>query len=187
MAIETVFDMNQVGYTRKKGAQGKKSPLAETHFSATERPVRRKSTSRGAGVQNESEGENFLKFIDHQIATTKEYIERGLHKLAVLEELRRDYSAKPSEFTPSDGSRLLPRQQLATQAIATYLSHQKEPVPTTTLLRFLEEQGIKFGGRQPRNTLSVLLSRSKRFVAHGRRGWTIAEHEPAIAEHEKID
>jgi hypothetical protein len=174
MATETVFDMNPAGYTRKKAAQGKKSPLAEVHFGAPRR-AHRKETSIAAGAPDEDE--NFLKFIDDQIAATKENIERGLHKLAVLEELRRDYSAKPSRFTPADGSRLLPRQQLATQAIAAYLSHQKEPVPTTTLLRFLEEQGIKFGGRQPRNTLSVLLSRSKRFVAHGRRGWTIAEHE----------
>ena len=115
---------------------------------------------------------SFLTFIDDQIATARANIERAQQKLSVLEELRKDYAAKPSQFAHDDGTRLPPLQLLATQAIATYLKHQTEPVPTTMLLRFLEEQGIKFGGRQPRNTLSVLLSRSKLFVAHGRSGWT---------------
>lgn len=125
---------------------------------------------------NEEWGD-FMSFIDDQIVVARENIERARQKLAVLEELRREYSAKPDQFGPSDGTSLPPRQLLATQAIAQYLKHQTEPVRTTTLLRFLEEQGIKFGGRHPRNTLSVLLSRSKHFIAHGRRGWTIAEEE----------
>ncbi len=121
---------------------------------------------------------DFVSFIDDQIVVARESIERARQKLAVLEELRREYSAKPDQFGPSEGPPLPPRQLLATQAIAQYLKHQTEPVPTATLLHFLEEQGIKFGGSQPRNTLSVLLSRSKHFVAHGRRGWTVVdEHE----------
>jgi len=132
-------------------------------------PRDRGSMSRARQRDNVS----FMGFIDDQIAAARENIMRAQNKLAVLEELRRDYSENPSRFTAAAGTLLPPRQLLATQAIATYLNHQADPVPTTTLLRFLEEQGIKFGGRNPRNSLSVLLSRSKQFIAHGRRGWTV--------------
>lgn len=118
---------------------------------------------------------NFLAFIDEQIAIAREDIKRARHKLAVLEELRADYSEKPSSFSTIDGNGLPPRQLLASQAIATFLKNKKDPVPTKALLEMLAERGIRFGGQQPRNTLSVLLSRSKRFVAHGRRGWTLTD------------
>jgi hypothetical protein len=127
--------------------------------------------------RRQSDDVSFATFIDDQIADARAAIERAQHKLAVLEELRRDYAAKPGRFAPCNGTRLPPRQLLATQAMAAYLKHKAQPVPTTALLRYLEEQGIKFGGRQPRNTLSVLLSRSNRFVAHGRRGWSVVDNE----------
>jgi hypothetical protein len=64
---------------------------------------------------------------------------------------------------------------LATRAIAAFLRDKDEPVPTTALLDYLTSQGIQFGGRHPRNTLSVLLSRSKMFIAHGRKGWMVVK------------
>jgi hypothetical protein len=132
-----------------------------------------KSAAAQRGKQRlRNETRNFLASIDEQIGLAREDIKRAQHKIAVLEELKRGYSAKPYGYSGDKGARLPPTQQVATQAIASYLKHRTDPVPTIALLRFLEEQGIRFGGRQPRNTLSVLLSRSKQFVAHGRRGWT---------------
>ena len=63
---------------------------------------------------------------------------------------------------------------LATEAIMTFLQRHDKPVPTTQILAYLDSQGISFGGQQPRNALSVLLSRSALFKAHGRQGWTLA-------------
>jgi hypothetical protein len=133
-----------------------------------------KSAPAQRGKQrSRNETRDFLASIDEQIAIAREDIKRARHKVAVLEEVRRGYSAKPYGYSGDNGARLPPTQLVATQAIASYLKHRTEPVPTIALLRFLEEQGIRFGGRHPRNTLSVLLSRSKHFVAHGRRGWTL--------------
>jgi hypothetical protein len=64
---------------------------------------------------------------------------------------------------------------LATEAIADLLRQEHAPVPTIQILDYLLRNGIKFGGQQPRNALSVLLSRSKLFKAHGHKGWTLAE------------
>jgi hypothetical protein len=115
-----------------------------------------------------------LAFLDAEIASALESLDKAKQKLDVLYELRNDYLARPTHFAPQDGTRLTSTQELATRAIASFLKDRTEPVPTTALLEHLKRQGIQFGGRQPRNTLSVLLSRSKDFVAHGRRGWTMA-------------
>jgi hypothetical protein len=134
-----------------------------------------KSAPAQRGKQrSRNETRDFLASIDEQIALAREDIKRAQHKVAVLEELRRGYSAKPYGYSGDKGDRLPPTQHLATQAIASYLKNRTEPVRTTALLHFLDAQGIRFGGRYPRNTLSVLLSRSQQFVAHGRRGWTMA-------------
>jgi hypothetical protein len=131
------------------------------------------ATAQRGKQRSRNETRDFLISIDEQIAIAREDITRAQHKIAVLEELKRGYSAKPYSYSGKDSARLPPTQVAATEAIASYLKHRTEPVRTTDLLHFLEEQGIKFGGRYPRNTLSVLLSRSKHFVAHGRRGWTM--------------
>ena len=120
-----------------------------------------------------------LTFIDDQISAARANIVGAQQKLSVLEELRRDCLAKPGQFDDADVTRPPARQLLATKSIATYLKHQTEPVPTTVLLCLLEEQGIKFRSRHPRNTLSVLLSRSKQFIAHNRRGWTFVGEDQA--------
>jgi hypothetical protein len=118
--------------------------------------------------------EPFLDFIDREVAEAERALEKAQQKVAVLIELRTDYLARPARFAPSDGQQLTSTQILATRAIAALLRTQTQPVPTKTLLEYLERQGIRFGGRQPRNALSVLLSRSAAFVPHGRRGWTLA-------------
>jgi hypothetical protein len=123
--------------------------------------------------QSGLEDEPFLSFIDREIAETERALEKVQQKLAVLKDLRNDYLARPANFS-SDERPFTSTQMLATRAIAAFLRTQTDPVPTKTLLNHLAQQGIRFGGRQPRNALSVLLSRSKAFVPHGRRGWTLA-------------
>lgn len=117
----------------------------------------------------------FLAFIDREIAATKEEIGKLDQKVGVLIELRNNYLAQPNAVDggANEARQATSRQVLATEAIVTLLQRQDKPVPTTQILAHLEDRGIGFGGEQPRNALSVLLSRSALFKAHGRRGWTL--------------
>jgi hypothetical protein len=132
----------------------------------------------GAALSTEpdqSEAETFLAFLDSEISALKQAMEKKAQKLAVLEELRADYLSRPRNLAAAGEVRLTSKQMLATRAIAAFLRDKDEPVPTTALLDYLTSQGIQFGGRHPRNTLSVLLSRSKMFIAHGRKGWMVVK------------
>lgn len=116
-----------------------------------------------------------LAFIDREIAATKEEIGKLDQKVEVLTELRSNYLTQPNavDGSANEARQATSRQVLATEAIVTFLQRQDKPVPTTQILAHLEDRGIGFGGEQPRNALSVLLSRSALFKAHGRRGWTL--------------
>lgn len=128
-------------------------------------------------MKNPAEGETptFLAFVDREIAAAKEEIDKLNQKVQVLMEVRNDYLSQPE---PSDeineARQTSSRQMLATEVITAFLQQQDKPVPTMQILAYLDSQGISFGGQQPRNALSVLLSRSELFEAHGRRGWTLA-------------
>jgi hypothetical protein len=117
----------------------------------------------------------FLKFIDKEIAAAEQEITQLQQKIQVLVSLRGNFLTRPpdAEWTTVRG--FTSKQMLATEAIAHFLDQQHAPVPTMQILDYLVQKGIKFGGRQPRNALSVLLSRSKLFKAHGHKGWTLAE------------
>lgn len=117
----------------------------------------------------------FLEFVDQEIAEAEREIAQLQQKIAVLVSLRSNFVARPPDATPGAGLRFTSKQMLATEAIADFLRQQQDPVPTAQILNYLGQKGIKFGGRQPRNALSVLLSRSALFKAHGRQGWTLAE------------
>jgi hypothetical protein len=116
----------------------------------------------------------FLTFIDQEIAAAKEEISKLDQKVQVLVELRNSYLARPNHADETGGRQPTSRQMLATEAIMAFLQRQGKPVATAEILAYLDSQGISFGGEQPRNALSVLLSRSALFKAHGRRGWTLA-------------
>jgi hypothetical protein len=119
----------------------------------------------------------FLTFVDREIGATREEISKLDQKIEVLTELRSNYIAQLStvDGSANEARQAVSRQMLATEAIVTFLQRQNKPVPTTQILAHLEDRGIGFGGGQPRNALSVLLSRSALFKAHGRRGWTLVQ------------
>jgi hypothetical protein len=135
-------------------------------------------TLDGAHMNTPAEGgaPPFLAFIDREIAAAKEEIAKLDQKVRVLIELRNNYLAQPDHADPTanEARQASSRQMLATESVITFLQQQDKPVATTQILAYLDSRGISFGGQQPRNALSVLLSRSALFKAHGRRGWTLA-------------
>lgn len=63
----------------------------------------------------------------------------------------------------------------AIEAAEAYLMEKNRPVPTLELISVLAKQGIAFGGKNPQNTLSSILSKSEQFMPNGRAGWTLAK------------
>jgi hypothetical protein len=101
-----------------------------------------------------------LAFIDREISTAKEEIEKLNRKVGVLTELRHNYlsqSDRPGRIG-NEGRQATSRQMLATDAVVTFLQQHDKPVPTAQILAYLDSQSISFGGQQQRNALSVLLS-----------------------------
>lgn len=129
-------------------------------------------------MKTPAEGETpaLLAIVDREITAAKEEIDKLDQKVQVLTELRNTVLSQPerSDETVNEAPQATSRQMLATEAIMAFLQRQDKPVPTTQILAYLDSQGISFGGQQPRNALSVLLSRSALFKAHGRQGWTLA-------------
>lgn len=120
----------------------------------------------------DAEASEFIAFLNREIAAARGEIEKLGQKVGILTKLREDFLSQPGDSAPE--IRHASRQAVATDAIIHFLQEHDEPVPTARILAYIESQGINFGGRQPRNALSVLLSRSSLFKAHGRRGWTLA-------------
>jgi hypothetical protein len=115
-------------------------------------------------------------FLAREIDAAKEEINKLEQKIQVLMELRSNYLSQlehPVEIGNAT-RQATSRQMLATEAIVTFLQRHDKPVPTAQILAHLDSRGISFGGQQPRNALSVLLSRSALFKTHGRQGWTLA-------------
>lgn len=51
------------------------------------------------------------------------------------------------------------------------------PMMTRDLVERLEKAGVSVRGTNKVNALSALLARSSKLIAHGRRGWTLAEEK----------
>jgi len=117
----------------------------------------------------------FLEFVEQEIAAAEQEIAQLQQKIQVLASLRGNFLTRPADAEATTKRQFTSKQMLATEAIADFLRQQNAPVPTMQILDYLAQKGIKFGGRQPRNALSVLLSRSSLFKAHGHQGWTLAD------------
>lgn len=133
--------------------------------------------------QRTETGPGFLEVLDQEISSTEKQIGELKQRLAVLSSLRTSFVSKSARAVSKsageievESHRFTSKQKLATEAIADVLQKQQGPIPTSQLLTYLAQKGIKFGGQDPRNVLSVLLSRSKLFKAHGHRGWTLVGH-----------
>lgn len=58
------------------------------------------------------------------------------------------------------------------------LRSETSPTPTRVLLAFLQNQGVKVGGKNPIGTLSALLSHAEEFKPVGRIGWLLKSRTP---------
>jgi len=56
---------------------------------------------------------------------------------------------------------------------------------TRDLVDRLAAAGVTVRGTNQVNALSALLARSSKFIAHGRRGWTLAEEKPGGSDASK--
>ena len=124
-----------------------------------------------------NEGNHFLQVLNQEIVEREHELEDCQRKLTILKDLRENYISASRRKDDQHRYRLTSDWRTATEATIAFLRGQSGPVPTVRILEHLKEVGIALGGSQPRNSLSVMLSRSRLFKAHGRRGWTLAEDD----------
>jgi hypothetical protein len=122
-----------------------------------------------------NEGNHFLQVLNQEIVEREHELEDCQRKLTILKDLRENYISASRRSEGQHRYRLTSDWRTATEATIAFLRGQSGPVPTIRILEHLKEVGIALCGSQPRNSLSVMLSRSRLFKAHGRRGWTLAE------------
>ncbi|MBN8919223.1 MAG: hypothetical protein J0H62_00615 [Rhizobiales bacterium] len=116
--------------------------------------------------------------LEQEIASAENALDETRRKLELLRKLRAEYirdGAQPLVDGEVPRKRTDSRQQRMIEEVTTLLRGRSDPVHVLDILEHLESKGLKFGGSQPRNALSVLLSRSGIFVASGRRGWRLRE------------
>jgi hypothetical protein len=61
----------------------------------------------------------------------------------------------------------------ALEAAKEYLRLQGRATPTQEVYDYIVEKGIEISGKQPRNTLSAMLSNSPEFTSIDRKGWML--------------
>jgi hypothetical protein len=66
-------------------------------------------------------------------------------------------------------------------------SRGNTPIKTRDILAGLQLHGVEVHGKNPRNTLSAVLSYSERFKAHGKSGWTVKGENDADENTEAAD
>jgi hypothetical protein len=142
-------------------------------------------------------------YVDHiraAIAALEQEL-KGDRRYIMYQELRRMLAAyvdsqkmpratdsRPPSPLP-DSQRRMPSREMSPETKevierATEFLHDKsEPVPIRDLYnQIVEKDGCRIGGQDPVNGLSAILSRSGRFTAHGRSGWTLKTEEERAAE-----
>jgi hypothetical protein len=141
---------------------------------------------------------DFIKAMDDEIAALEAELARNpryvklkeLRRLQLLyaEETSAGMRASPRRSgRTKTGRRASPqRQAIIDQAARVLRGHLSVmpavPMPTPTLLAVLMDSGVKVTGKNPRNSLSAILSASDLFESHGRAGWTLVEPAPENTE-----
>ncbi|MEX2630086.1 MAG: hypothetical protein WD341_09125 [Tistlia sp.] len=75
----------------------------------------------------------------------------------------------------------------ALDAAAEILQGRADPTPVSEIYNAITQRGVELPGTQPKNNLSALLSRSPRFRAHGRAGWTLVSAGGDHAKEKAVD
>jgi len=114
---------------------------------------------------------------------------------ATLRELRRIYETNSTTDSPATSVAPAPTGAMPThrpptremraetketiEASERFVKGRIEPVPTREIYHHVVSHGCHIGGANPINGLSAILSRSGKFLAHGRSGWTLASEPSA--------
>lgn len=70
---------------------------------------------------------------------------------------------------------------------AAIIRGRTDPTPTVDILKQIEVLGLEVHGKDPRNTLSAMLSYAPEFKSHGRSGWTLVPSDGRSENTEAAD
>ena len=141
----------------------------------------------------------FVTVLDQEITVLEQELRADPRRvrLEMLKEVRRLYttpmaaSVRPDKASDSQSLPPTPTKSndrgniLATAAVL--VRGRTTPTPTAEILPEIEAQGLVVHGKEPRNTLSAMLSNAKEFKTHGRLGWTLVESTQPVKNTEAAD
>ncbi len=138
----------------------------------------------------------FLDTLNEEIAALEYALAKDprYKKLATLREAQKlylqDTTLSAQELPRSPGltererrasREMAPERRRVLEATEAFLASKFEPVPTREIFeKVVAIGGFTIGGRDPVNGLSAILSRSDKFIAHGRSGWTLGLSSPTV-------
>ena len=147
----------------------------------------------------------FVTVLDQEITVLEQELRADPRRvrLEMLKEVRRLYttpmaaSVRPDKASDSQSLPPTPTKSndrgniLATAADTSTATPTATatttPTPTAESLPEIEAQGLVVHGKEPRNTLSAMLSNAKEFKTHGRLGWTLVESTQPVKNTEAAD
>lgn len=138
---------------------------------------------------------DFAKALDQEIADLLRELEADPRhvRLGKLKELRRLYGEHTAPISVTSKTKTRTRFRLTTSSkarekilvtAASIIRGRTTPTSTADILAEIKFRELTVHGKDPRNTLSAMLSNADEFVSHGRSGWTLAEpsNEPGNTE-----
>lgn len=135
-----------------------------------------------------------IEALEQELKSDRRYIlcQQLRRMLAAYEEGQETPTATDSRAPVSsslDPQRRMPSREMSPETkevierATKFLRDKSEPVPIRHIYyQVVEKDGCRIGGQDPVNGLSAILSRSGRFTAHGRTGWTLKTEEERAAE-----
>lgn len=138
--------------------------------------------------------DSFIGAMDVEIETLEASLSKNPQyvKLKELQRLRHLWTTSDVRREPTPrmraskgGRRSSPQRQRIIEEVVSIIreTFSASPVSTVSLVRALQAKGVPVPGKDPRNSLSAILSGTKQqFQSHGRAGWTISDARDAMSK-----
>jgi hypothetical protein len=141
---------------------------------------------------------DFVAALNQEIAELEQELQADPRHLRLekLRELRRLYSQPKSISVglsavligePPKGRPKSEAREKILAAAAEIIRGRTIPTSTADILAEIKAHDLAVHGKEPRNTLSAMLSNADQFKSHGRSGWTLVEPDQPAKNVETAD
>ena len=136
-----------------------------------------------SSLEDELAGDPRFKKLRRLMAALDAYLEDDADDAATSADAPSAKTATPDTSQPTRTA--TERTQHILDVAEEIIRESNKPIKTIEILEELRRRNVDVHGREPRNTLSAIISYSGLFKAHGRTGWTIKTSDDDTTENAK--